>query len=184
MKLNLLSFLLVITSLNASGQNKIRWITWEDALKKMGSAPKMLLIDVYIEKCTWCKKMDATTFNENQIAKYINENFYAVKFDAESKEPIVFQGQTYNFIKTFKGGYHELAADILQGKLNYPSLVFFDKDLSIIQAIPGYQTTEELDLILKFFGDGYYKTTSWRKYSKQCTPTPNNKINYPADYKK
>lgn len=178
MKFSFISFLLIINAVNLGAQNKIRWISWDEALKKMESNPKKLFIDVYIDKCTWCKKLDATTLNQNDIAKYINENFYAVKFDAQYKDPIVFDGQTYNYVKTFKGNYHELAADILQGKLSYPSLVFFDSDLSILQAIPGYQTAEELDLILKFYGENYHKTTSWRKYTKQCTPKDiNSRIN-------
>lgn len=157
---------MLLVGVPLSGQNKVRWMTWEEALHKSEEAPRKILIDVYTQRCAWCKKMEAVTFSEDHIAKYINENYYAVKFDAEYKNPITFKGTTYNYIQTFKGGYHELAAVLLAGKLSYPTVVFLDEETNLIQAIPGFQNATDFDMIINFFAGDYHKNTPWRKFTK------------------
>ena len=46
--------------------------------------------------------MEASTFGQDHVAKYINQNYYAIRFDAEDKAPIEFKSNTYNFVKTFR----------------------------------------------------------------------------------
>ncbi len=159
-------FSFAIMSFSLLGQNQVRWLSFEDAIKKAETQPRKIFIDVYTDWCGWCKKMDANTFTNDAIAKYLNENYYPVKFDAEYKNDIVFNGKTYKFIKTYRGGYHELATEILSGKLSFPSTVFIDEYGDIIQAIPGYQDIRSLDMILHYFGENHHKTTPWRKYEK------------------
>ena len=149
-----------------TGQNQVRWLSFEEAIEKSETEPRKIFIDVYTDWCGWCKKMDRNTFNNNQIAKYLNENYYPVKFDAEYKNDIIFNGTTYKFIKTYRGGYHELATYILSGRLSFPSTVFIDENGEIIQSIPGYQDFENMDMILKYFGDNHHKKTPWRKFEK------------------
>jgi thioredoxin-related protein len=180
MSLRLIIGLLLVTGaqMSLSAQNKIRWMSWEEALSKHEKAPRKLFIDVYTEWCGWCKKMEASTFGQDHVAKYINQNYYAIRFDAEDKSPIEFKNNTYNFVKTFRGGYHELAAFLLQGKLSYPSLVFLDEDLNLIQTIQGFQDTENFDMIIHYFAGDHYKTTPWRKFTKSYVPC--DKMGHPA----
>jgi thioredoxin-related protein len=170
--------LLVFGFIGINAQNKIRWMTWEEALSKQEKAPRKIFIDVITEWCGYCKKMDASTLNQDHVAKYINENYYPIKFDAEYKNPIEFNGTTYNFVKTFKGGYHELAAFILQGKLSYPTIVFLDEKNNLIQAIPGFQDAINFEMIIHFFGGDFHKTTNWRKFTRNYVPA--DKIGSPA----
>jgi thioredoxin-related protein len=166
---NIVLFLVCILSTQVYSQNKVRWLTWEEAMKKQEKTPRKLLIDVVTDRCGFCKKMDATTFSEDKIAKYINENFYAVKFNAGDKVEINFKGQTYSYINTFTGGYHELAADILNGNLLFPSIVFFDEVLEKLQTIPGYQDPETFKMIVNFFGEDFHKDTPYRKFVRTYT---------------
>ena len=62
-------------------------------------------MDVYTDWCGWCKRMDATTFENPAIAKYMSENFYCVKFNAESQKEVTFKGQKYGT----EGRYSALA---------------------------------------------------------------------------
>ena len=61
----------------------IKWYTWDEAIALNAKNPKKIFIDLYTEWCGYCKKMDANTFKDPEVAKYMNEHFYAVKFDAE-----------------------------------------------------------------------------------------------------
>ncbi len=156
-----------------SGQ--INWLSWEKAQEKNQKAPRKIIVDVYTQWCGWCKKMDKETFVQPEICDYINKHYYAVKFDAGSTADIELKGKVYKYIKTSKGGYHELASEIMFGKMSYPTIVFMDEDFKILQPIPGYKDPHALDKIMKYFAEDYYKTTPWKKYEEmynQGTPVP------------
>lgn len=149
---------------------QINWLSWEDAQVKNQAEPRKFIIDVYTKWCGWCKKMDKATFQQADIYSYINKHYYAVKFDAETKTDIHFKNKAYKYVKQGNSGYHELAAEITFGKLSYPTLVFLDEQLNVIQPIPGYKDPTSLDKIMKYFAEDYYKTTPWKKYETMCTP--------------
>ena len=65
-------------------ESKVKWYTFEEAVELNKAEQRKIFIDVYTDWCGWCKKMDATTFNSPEIAKILNEEYYAVKFDAET----------------------------------------------------------------------------------------------------
>ena len=57
----------------------IHWLTSIDELQaKMAQHPKKVYFDIYTGWCGWCKKMDATTFQNPSLVKYMNANYYAV----------------------------------------------------------------------------------------------------------
>ncbi len=148
---------------------EVNWISWNEAVEMSTSAdsPKKVFIDVYTDWCGWCKKMDKDTFQNPEVAKYMNDNFYMVKLDGEGKEPIEFRGKTYKYVPSGRRGYHELAAALLQGRLSYPTVVFMDEDLNVLSPVPGYQKPEPFLNIARYFGDNIYKDTDWKTYSAQ-----------------
>lgn len=159
-----LFFLAIIFTVNVNlqaGQDeeaaKINWVTIEEAQQLAAQNPKKIFVDIYTDWCGWCKRMDANTFSHPQIAEYINENFYAVKLNAEQDEPIVFRGQEY--VNENPGGRrssHNFARALLQGRMSYPSVAFFDEELNLITAIPGYREPQQFEPVLVFFSDDHY----------------------------
>lgn len=163
---SLLFFMITLfftTSVDA--QRKIQWRTWEEVEKLNKVEKRKIFVDVYTEWCGWCKKMDKATFQQDHIAKFINENYYAVKFDAEYKADINFNDQVYKFVKTGRKGYNELAAEITRGKLSYPTIVFLDEDQKVIQPIPGFQSPEMFEMIMTYFAEDHFKSTPWKRYT-------------------
>ena len=167
MKQFLFSIGLIICAVSASAQTaKIEWNTWEEAVAKMEKEPRKLMVDVFTEWCGWCKKMDATTMVDQAIITLVNKHFYAVKLDGETKRDIVFKGRTYKFVPVpDRRGYHELPAELMNGKMSYPTLVFLDEQYGIIQALPGYFEAAKLEPILAYFGTSAYKTINWETFS-------------------
>lgn len=161
----LMIFLFVHTSFG-----QVNWMTFEEAEIKYQEEKRKIFVDVYTDWCGWCKKMDANTFNEEDISTYLNDNFYPVKFDAEQKEAISFNGREYKYIKMGRRGYNELALEILKGKLGYPSIVFMDENLEVIQPIEGYKGPSVFKMIMTYFAGDFHKTVPWKMYSQSYDP--------------
>ena len=168
MKSSLITYLICIMasiSLSAQSETKINWLSWEEAMELSKQEKKKIFIEVYIDRCGWCKKMDATTFSEEHIVEYINANYYPIRFNAENKEPIELHGKSYKYIKSGKRGYHELANEIMMGKMSYPTVVFLNEDFYLIQAIPGYREADTFEMIMTYFAEDHHNSTPWKKYS-------------------
>jgi len=146
---------------------KIEWLTFEEAMEKQKTEPRKIFMDVYTEWCGWCKKMDASTFADKDVIEVLNDKYYAVKFDAEQKEDIEFKGKTYKFVSGGRRGSHELAKLFLNGRMGYPTSVFLDEQLEVIQPIPGYLDATKMDMILNYFGTDAYQKMPWDTYEKQ-----------------
>lgn len=143
----------------------IKWYSIEEAWALNQKEPKKIFIDVYTHWCGWCKRMDATTFMDPKIIFYLNKNYYAVKFNAEGKEDIILSGQKYrNPNPEGRRSSHELAAQLLQGQMSYPTYVFLNGKNEKLTVVKGYLQTDALEPILHFFGSNEYLNKEWDAY--------------------
>jgi len=149
-------------------EDKIKWYTWEEAAALNAENPKKIIVDVYTDWCGWCKVMDKKTFTNEDVIKYINENFYAVKFNAEQKENIEFNGHTFKFINEGRRGVHELAYSLLDGRLGYPSIVYLNEKYERVTVSPGFKDATAIMKELKFVGEEIYSKKSWEDYLKNA----------------
>jgi len=148
---------------------EIHWITSIDELQaKMQKNPKKVYMDVYTGWCGWCKKMDATTFQNPDLIKYINTNFYAVRLDAERKDVINFQGKQYNYDPNYKA--NTFAVEMMKGSMSYPTSIFMFENFQSPTPVPGYHDIKEMEVLLTFFGDNAYKHQQWQDYQKTYSP--------------
>lgn len=150
--------------------SKIKWMTFEQVttVTKSSKTPKKIIVDLFTDKCGYCKKMDLSTFQNEFISHYMNENFYPVKFNAETKSDIQFNDQVFHLDRS---GFHELAIDLSMGDLVFPTLVFLDEENQIIQPIQGYQTVDDLERIMVYFANDFYKNTPWNEFTRRYKPT-------------
>jgi thioredoxin-related protein len=131
---------------------RVKWYTFQEAIALSKVKPKSIMIDVFTDWCGWCKKMDRETFTNPEIAKYLNENYYPVKFNAESYDSIVFGGKTYVNAGSGFGqkSTHQFAVALLNGQLSYPSIAYFNNNLVYLGAVPGYKSASELEIWLNY----------------------------------
>ncbi|MGB1184421.1 MAG: thioredoxin family protein [Schleiferiaceae bacterium] len=165
----LLTLLALALTTFAGAQEKIQWMSIEEAyaLTLTEDEPKKIFIDVYTDWCGWCKRMDAATFQKSEVAKYMNEHYYNVKFNAEQKEDITILGNTFKFVEQGKRGYHELAAALLNGKMSYPTVIFMNGKFEMLSPVPGYQEPVQFLKVATFFGDNIYQTKKWEEYTAE-----------------
>ncbi len=142
----------------------VKWLTFEEAVNLSKKEKRKIFIDVYTDWCGWCKVMDKNTFSEPKIAKILNENFYPVKFNAEQREDVVYDGTTFKFVANGRNGYHQLAAALLNNKLSYPSVVFLDEEFRMLQPLAGYQKPEDFHKVVLFIGEDHYKKLTWNDW--------------------
>ena len=168
---SILRILLTVIFAGIIGQNfaqkkGVKWYTFEEAVELNQKEQRKIFIDIYTDWCGWCKKMDANTFSHPTIAKILNEHYYAVKFDAESRDTIVFAGQQFINKGNSARSPHQLAIALLQGKMSYPSVAYMNENNQRLTAVPGYFTPERLEPILRFFADDAFKSKSFEEFQK------------------
>ena len=157
----------VLISVSSFAQSKVNWMSWNEAVTASTESPKMIFVDTYTDWCGWCKKMDASTFSDPVISKYMNENYYSVKMDAEMKDTIDFNG--YQFVNPNPNGRrstHQLAASLLDNKLSYPSFVILTPKFERMQILPGYKSAKDFEPIIRYFVEGASKGVEFTEYMK------------------
>lgn len=171
--MKLLFTIILVTFFSTANAQEINWMSMDEALAAQKVTPKKIFMDVYTKWCGPCKLLEKNTFSNSDVIAYINENYYAVKFNAEGTEPITFEDFTYtnpNYQEGRKGrNATHFFADALKLR-GYPSLVFFEENGTLIQAIPGYKTPQQLEIYLKMIASDDYKDVStveaWQTYQE------------------
>lgn len=103
-----------------TGDSKINFFegTWDEVKAKAKKENKMVFIDFYTDWCGWCKKMDADTFSDDEVADYINSQFVPYQINGEK----------------------ELGKKLVKeyGVSGYPTYAFVDADEKLITSKAGY----------------------------------------------
>lgn len=145
--------------------------TFADALELSKKTKKKILLDIYTNWCNGCKVMNNTTFTDSSIAKYINDNFYLVPFNAETKESLNFKGT--EFPGAANGMFHQFVPAVLKNNVILPSLVIFNEEHNIVDVLPFYMSPKLLEPVLHFYGDDAYKSVKWQDYQKEFSKKKN-----------
>ena len=134
----------------------------QDLEAAYNSDPKPIIIDLYTDWCGWCKRMEKDTYGNDSVATYINKNFHAVKYNAESREPITINGRQFNYNKDYK--VNEVAIALTAGNLAYPQTIFLDRLTNKPAPLARYKTVQEMEGPLKFFGEKAYEKMTYHDY--------------------
>jgi thiol:disulfide interchange protein len=104
----------------AGDQNlKVYEGSFENALEYAATQGKPLFVKTYTEWCGWCKRMDANTLSDDEVIRFLNDNFVTIKIDAEKGDGPAF-------------------AEKYDAK-RYPTIVFFGNDGKEVHRFRGYK---------------------------------------------
>lgn len=130
-----------IKKLSKDKEQKIEWLTIEEAYKKNDRKPRKIFVDVYTDWCGWCKVMERNTFSNPDVIEYVNKNYYAVRLNAEGKKEVSLG----DFTTTEQGVASAFNVN------SYPTIVFLEKDFKTFTPQPGYREPQQFLSDLKNF---------------------------------
>jgi thioredoxin-related protein len=139
----------------------VKWLTFKEAIELNKKQPKPFLVDIYTDWCGWCKHMMKTTYSDPGIANYINTYFYPIKFDAETKDSIEYNGAWYFNRSKEKKSVHELAIKMLGTSLSYPSTIFVSNNFQFNLLTQGYLEVRKIEPILIYTVENVYRSTTY-----------------------
>lgn len=153
--------------------SQVKWMTLEEAISAQKTNPKKILINFYADWCAPCKLMEKNTYNEPVIAAYLNDNYYPVKFNAESKDSVTIFGRTFintDFVEENKiNAMHDFTKYMNVNAV--PAAVFLDENGNPITVLQGALTAKELEPYIPFIATNQYKKIStragWENYQKK-----------------
>ena len=127
--------------------NPVEWYGWnEDALERAKNEDKPIFLSVGYSSCHWCHVMAHESFEDNDIAKIMNEHYINIKVDREERPDIDDIYQRACQMYTGTGGW-PLSAFLTPDQRPFYIGTYFPKENR--HGLPGFGT------ILLRLADGY-----------------------------
>ena len=140
--LTVIIFILSTLSFSFASSKGIKWYTYKQGIDLNKKEGEKIFLYFYADWCTYCKKMEKETFNDDSVVSYLNENFIPIKVNSDRD------------IKT--------ALDF--GVKGLPSTWFIEGDGERISNRTGFIEADTLLNILKYINTDSYKEMSFRKF--------------------
>ncbi|HQU21800.1 MAG TPA: DUF255 domain-containing protein [Flavobacteriaceae bacterium] len=157
----------LFVGITLSAQDSIQWMSFSELEVAMDQQPKKVLVFVETDWCGWCRKMKNESFKDADVINYVNKNYYPVILNGEEKETITYRGRAYKWKPSGRRGANELAIELLNGRMGYPTIIFLNESEQILQTLPGYKDAKMFYKIITFFGGDHFKDTTWENYQEQ-----------------
>jgi Highly conserved protein containing a thioredoxin domain len=69
--------------------NPVDWYPWcDEAFEKAKKEDKPIFLSIGYSSCHWCHVMEKESFEDEEVAKILNENFISIKVDREERPDI------------------------------------------------------------------------------------------------
>ena len=69
--------------------NPVKWFAWnKETLAKARSENKLILVSIGYSACHWCHVMEHESFEDEVVAKVMNDNFICIKVDREERPDV------------------------------------------------------------------------------------------------
>ncbi|MCK9612079.1 MAG: thioredoxin family protein [Bacteroidales bacterium] len=160
-KVLMLCFAIQVSAQTSEPENTglVKWMDLKTAQELNKTQPKPIIIDVYTDWCGWCKHMMKTTFSNPNIANYINTYFYPVRYNAETKDTVEFLDKKYTNKNTGNRSPNDFSIMLLEGKLSYPTIVFYNNNYKFKLLSPGYMSPKDIEPLLVYTVEYIFNTT-------------------------
>ena len=153
----ILIFSLVLVSFvlgSAQSENKLEWLPFGKAREKSRQEKKIMLTYIYSTGCGWCRRFWRTTLTNPEVEKMIAEHFVATKINLSSNKKVELNGKLFS----------ERQIGAMFAVRGTPTTIFISPSDTILAKLPGYMPAEQFKIVLKYFGEGWYKDMSYQEF--------------------
>lgn len=154
--ISLIIIMMIFIAASPNSEKKVSWNSFSKGLEQSKVNGKKMVVSVYTDWCSWCKKMEGSTYTDKKVVDYLKQKYVSVKLNAESKAPTNYQNNTYT----------EQQLSQAFGISGYPATIFLDEKQNPITVVPGYIPAENFVDILHYFGEDVYKSKSYEDFLK------------------
>jgi thioredoxin-related protein len=151
-----LIFIVILATIcsNALAQQStnLNTYTFDQLEFAFAKADKPAVIFLHTDWCKYCAAMTVNTFQNAEVKKLLNKNFFYVPFNAESKKPVRFNGVDYSFKPSGRNtGTHEIALALVASDkpIAYPMMVVINRYMEILYQYSGFMDASEMINVLK-----------------------------------
>lgn len=131
---------------------QINTLSFEEYTQNQSINPRKSLLLIHTSWCIYCHQMIKEFEQEHEMANAINENYYIVLLDAETRKNIEYKGKKYVYLpNSSKSGIHELAFKLgeINGELSFPTLIFFNEKGEEVFKQNAYLELIQIEKIMK-----------------------------------
>ena len=153
----LLVILISTTGSKAGEKLELKWRKFDTGIAEAKKAKKKILVDVYTDWCKWCKKLDAEVYTDAKVVDYVNKNYIPIKINGESKEKLVYKGES-----TTEAGLSQMF-----GVTGFPTILFLDSNGDAINKLGSFVPADQFLPIIQYIGGDHYKKISFDEFTKQ-----------------
>ncbi len=123
--------------LKSHADNPVEWYPWgEEALKKAEKEDKPLIVSIGYSACHWCHVMAHESFEDREVADFMNSNFVSVKIDREERPDLDKIYMDAAMITSGQGGWPLNALALPDGRPFFGGTYFRKHDwLSLLRQI-------------------------------------------------
>ncbi len=123
----------------------VRWHSFDKGMAMGKKEKKKIFLNFYADWCQYCKVMDKSTFADSSVVNYLNENFIAVRVNADRDRKVAADYQV-------KG---------------LPVSWFITENGENIGSQPGYIPAETLLPLLKYIYTDSYKDMNFMQFMEK-----------------
>src|SRR5881296_2191485 len=96
--------------------NPVDWYPWgEEALGRARAEDKPILLSIGYAACHWCHVMEHESFEDDEVARLLNDHFISIKVDREERPDL--------------DSIYMLSVQLMTGQGGWPMSVFLTPDL-------------------------------------------------------
>ena len=164
--------------------NPVDWYAWGPAAFARARAEnKPIFLSIGYSTCHWCHVMERESFDDPEVAQFLNEHFVAIKVDRERRPDIDTIYMTAVQLITGGGGWPmssflDLAGQTFYGGTYFPRAQFLDllrrvevawrEDRQGLEERAGRVEDEEHVLLARMFGERDFATADVGQAEVRC----------------
>lgn len=115
--------------LRSASHQSIDWYEYgEEAFQKAVESDRIILLDIGAVWCHWCHVMDRETYENEEVAQFINDHFVAIKLDRDLRPDLDKRYQTAIQAITGQGGWPLTVFMTSKGKIFFGGTFFPAED--------------------------------------------------------